>query len=481
SDEPLPFADRSFDLVVRETPFHSTEGVPETHLDECRRVCANEILVTADNRLGYKESEGNRGDFRVQSPLKWLRNAVSPNGRPTIDGLTRRVVGSQEEFKTTNTFALYPHSRDFTHIAGLDSGSPELYIGPKERKNSLKLLGYRIGLFPLLAPSFAVLASRHSKSSSKARIHRILLEISERLYEPRPEVQHLLGTRGNNALVMTALPDSDDTDPRGRWILRIPLHPTLEERVSDEQSMLTRLEHQFPEFPIPQPLLEGQFDGVFLTCERRLPGQSAAQHSGEHQIMARLFREAGEHFASLVTTESTEITETDFETLVSLKYELVMRHSGCPDARKSVEQMYQLARERLIGRKMPRVLRHCDPRSKHIQIDANGQILGFYDWGSAETNDFPIADLLHLIIHERFHQSLPNAGAAWQLARNSGTGLRAEERAPIDAYVEQLGIDSDVRFAIEEIYPLLVGAMAEKNWDYSRPRWLQQSFGLRDS
>jgi len=28
------------------------------------------------------------------------------------------------------------------------------------------------------------------------------------------------------------------------------------------------------------------------------------------------------------------------------------------------------------------------------------------------------------------------------------------------------------------LYPVLVAAMAEKNWDYSRPRWLHASFGL---
>ena len=32
--------------------------------------------------------------------------------------------------------------------------------------------------------------------------------------------------------------------------------------------------------------------------------------------------------------------------------------------------------------------------------------------------------------------------------------------------------------AIEAFYPVLVGAMAEKNWDYSRPRWLNRNFGI---
>ena len=35
-----------------------------------------------------------------------------------------------------------------------------------------------------------------------------------------------------------------------------------------------------------------------------------------------------------------------------------------------------------------------------------------------------------------------------------------------------------MRRALEELYPVLVAAMAEKNWDYSRPRWLHAGFGL---
>ena len=476
--EELPFRDQSFDLVVRETRFRRTTDID---LAECRRVCSGELLATGDNRLGYKESEGHHGAFRVKSPLNWMRTALLSKDLTTVERLTRQVVGPLDNFEERHSLALYPHSRDFTHIAALKPGSPQLYLGPKERKNALKLWAYRAGLFPLLTPSFAILASRKGHSNLKPRIQRVLAELAERLYEPCPEVEHLLATRGNNALVMTAPTAENQRDQRSRWILRIPLHPTLEERVLAEQSMLLRIERDFPEFPIPKPLLAGRFDDLFLTCERRLPGQSAAQHSGEPDAMARMQQEAAQHLAGLVTTPSTEITESDFERLVSFKYELVARHSGCPDARKALDGMHAVAREHLIGRRMPRVLRHCDPRSKHIQIAPNGQIHGFYDWGSAEENDFPLADLLHLIVHERFHQGLPNAGAAWQLIRAGGAGLRPSERAAIDTYVEELGIESDVRFAIEEIYPLLVGAMAEKNWDYSRPRWLQRSFGLIDN
>jgi hypothetical protein len=31
---------------------------------------------------------------------------------------------------------------------------------------------------------------------------------------------------------------------------------------------------------------------------------------------------------------------------------------------------------------------------------------------------------------------------------------------------------------VEALYPVLVGAMAERNWDYSRPRWVHTQFEL---
>ena len=474
--KPLPFADQSFDLVVRETPLHAREGRARVSLDECRRISRDELVVTANNRLSYKESSGRRADFRVRTPFGFLQSALTNNDRPTLGQLRRRALGA--DFEGTRAFSLYPHSADFTHVAALDEPAPELYVGPKERKNPLKILGYRAGLFPHLTPSFAVVTRRRGAPGSRPRIDRLLAHLAERLYVESPQAEYLLATRGNNALVMTAMPGRDEEDPTGRWIVRIPLHPTQEERVRAEQSMLAKLERDFASVPIPQPLFDGVIDGVFLTCERRLPGHSAAQFSGEPETMARLYREAADHFAKLVVSPATEVTETDFEQLVTTKVELVLRHAGVPDARPAIERMHELAREHLIGHPMPRVLRHCDPRSKHIQIRPTGEVLGYYDWGSAESADLPLADLLHLIVHERFHQGLPNVGAAWQLIRNQGQALRPEERAPIETYVEKLELHPDVRFAIEEIYPVLVGAMAEKNWDYSRPRWIQNAFQL---
>ncbi|HUR27571.1 MAG TPA: hypothetical protein VM509_05245, partial [Planctomycetota bacterium] len=56
--------------------------------------------------------------------------------------------------------------------------------------------------------------------------------------------------------------------------------------------------------------------------------------------------------------------------------------------------------------------------------------------------------------------------------------LRENERRALDLYRERLGLDERFRRALEELYPVLVAAMAERNWDYSRPRWLARQFEL---
>jgi aminoglycoside phosphotransferase (APT) family kinase protein len=130
----------------------------------------------------------------------------------------------------------------------------------------------------------------------------------------------------------------------------------------------------------------------------------------------------------------------------------------------------------LLGRPLPLVFYHADLRAKHVQVDEQGNVLGFLDWGTAEAQGLPYFDLLHLVVHEVKQEHGLSAGAAWRrmLARE----LRGHEEACLERYRELMGLEPDVARAIERIYPVLVAAMAEKNWDYSRPRWLARQFEL---
>jgi aminoglycoside phosphotransferase (APT) family kinase protein len=123
------------------------------------------------------------------------------------------------------------------------------------------------------------------------------------------------------------------------------------------------------------------------------------------------------------------------------------------------------------------VLYHADLRGKHVQVDRDGSVLGYLDWGTAEPEGLPLVDLLHLVIHERKQELGCSAGDAWRIVRDR-RGLRDYEEKAVSNYATALSLDADVVQAITELYPVLVAAMAEKNWDYSRPRWLHEQFGI---
>lgn len=153
----LPFAGHEFDLVVLERGLFGAHIPWAFGLDECRRVTRDELVLIADNRLGYKRSGGRHGVFHVPGPLEWLREVARP---PAGE---RTLAGYRAEFRraglTPRAFALYPHSGEFAYVVALDDKLPGLPVGPKERENRPKLIAKRMGLFPVLTPSFAIAAS----------------------------------------------------------------------------------------------------------------------------------------------------------------------------------------------------------------------------------------------------------------------------------------------------------------------------------
>lgn len=476
----LPFADKSFDVVVQEDGLPRADGRFAHDFDEVLRVAQDEVVLTADNRLAYKRSSGRRNDFHVPSPIEFARAALSPSrGERTLRGY--RSLFTRAHFGSVRGFALYPHSRDFTHVVALDDEWPTLTIGPMERKNRLKLIGRSLGLFPLLTPSFALIGSR-KPSPGTTRMDRILAELARRTGEPVPKVEQFVGTRGNTLLVQTRAPAGDtagDTGggARGAWTLHVPLCPKNVPQLELHMDSLALVRARFPGVPVPEPLDHGRIEGVWLSCERRLPGWTAPQVVGDRARIGRMQREVAAHFAQLVTRTARVFTDEDFETQVAARFRLVAAHAAVAGTIANLERLQAEARERLVGATFPLVLYHADLRSKHVQVDEDGGVLGYLDWGTTEPEGLPLFDLLHLVVHERKQERRISPGEAWRAVRDR-RDLFDHEIAALDSYARALGLDAHVVAAIDAIYPVLVAAMAEKNWDFSRPRWLHRQFGI---
>lgn len=472
----LPFADASFDLVVLEGGLGASERGAAPSLAECRRVTRGELFVMTDNRFGYKRSSGRYRDLRLARPLELLKAALRPrDGERSLRGY-RRLLAS-EGFAPPRAFALYAHRRDFAYIVALDAPRPALTLGPSERRNRIKTAAHALGLFPLLAPSFAFVSTRSELERRATRGERVLAELSKLVGEPTPEIEALVGTRGNTTIVQTARPGVPENKAAGRWTLHVPMYQGHAGALDLHLEILARIARDFPGVPVPAALFAGVVDGVRLTCERRLPGLAGHHLIADPALADRVLAQVAEHFAALVTRPARTFDARDFETLVAPKFELVLRRASDPDQRATLTAMQRAAERDLPGLELVRVLRHSDLRAKHVQLDRAGRVLGYLDWGTAVDSELPLHDLLHLYVHDRKQQSGITDGEAWRVALEE-RDLRPGERRAFELYGERCGLTPAARRALTAIYPVVVGHTAESNWPYTRPGWFRKQFGL---
>lgn len=473
----LPFADRSFDLVVQEGGVPGRETGWGHDVAELLRVARGEVLLVADNRLGYKRSRGRRGQFAIPSPLAWIREALRPTrGERTLAGY--RELLDDAGYARPRALALYPHADDFTHVVALDELHPRLNVGPLERKNHLKVAAEAVGLFPVLTPSFALLAPRREHAHRRRRIERILEALAERLGERVPQAEELVATRGNTLLVQTRLLGAPDAEPTGRWTLHVPLSPAKRAQCERHVASLRELPRRFPGLTLPELRLAGEVEGAWLACEVRLQGHSAAQLGGGRAARRMLEETAGE-LARLVVGRR-RLGAADFEGLVGGRFDLVARHVVSDGARAELERLRREAGDALIGRELPLVSVHGDVRAKHVQVRADGSFLGLLDWGISEEPGLPAFDLAHLVVHQRKQEQGSSVGAAWRAVREPATRTAHEAQVLAD-YAAAVDLDPDLLEALLRIYPVLVADIAERSWDYSRPRWLERHFELEAS
>lgn len=483
-DARLPFVDGVFDLVVQEGGLPGPRTGFGHTTAELRRVARATLIVTADNRFGYKRSTGHRGSF-VRDPRVLLREALVPShGERGLFGTRRAVRG---EWPAVATFSLYPHAREFSHVVALDAPGPRLTVGRRERRNVLKVLGQRLGLFPLLTPSFAVIASKHTWPRL---VDGMLDELAERIGEPRPTADVVIATRSNDAIVHTALMGADPDDPRGRWTLHVPLQASKERMVRVHHDWLVELRSTHPLVPVPEPLYLGPLgraaplagagqagDGPTVAVERRLPGITGADITGDRAATARMFTGVVDAFVQLVAEDTPALDAERFDALIGARAELVLAHVPRAETRRALLQLVAEARERMLGRPMPSALYHADLRAKHVGVRADGSLVGVLDWGASERSFVPYVDVLHLVLHQRKQEEGCSLGTVAALVRDPGR-LRAHERAALDRYCAAIGLDVEIRRGIESLYPVFAAGMAERNWDYSRPDWVHRHFGL---
>lgn len=468
----LPFDDASFALVVQEDGLPGANGMHAHGIDEVLRVAADECVLTADNRLAYKKNLGRRGEFVRLSPGAWLASAAHPRRGERLLRSYRRML-AKDGWDAAEAFALYPHSFDWSHAVALDEDRPRLTIGPNERRNKLKLLGHALGLFPWFAPSFAIHARR--SATRPRRLDRILDALARTTGEPRPRVETLVATRGQSAVIHTSIPGRDADDPRGRWTLHLPLCPKNEPQLELHVRSLHHARQRYPALPVPEPLHGGRIEGLWLSCERRLPHHAMPQWGRDRAAIEAACLDAARHLAGVVARRLERYDASEHARLVRRPAAIVARHAAVDSTRRWLAEAEARAFELLRDRPLPLVLNHGDLRGKHVQTTPEGRVLGFLDWGTTEFEGLPLFDLLHLLVHERKQHTGRTAAACWRAIQDPA-GREPHEARAIASYGAAIGLHAEAEQALCLLYPMLVAATAELHWDYSRPRWLHTQF-----
>ena len=258
-------------------------------------------------------------------------------------------------------------------------------------------------------------------------------------------------------LMHTAVPEH--TGPEGRWTVHVALQPAKRRMVGLHHRWLTRLHSEVPEVPVPEPLFHGEFEGAEVAVERRIDGLNGTDITGDPRLTGRMFTDASRQLVHLLEPEATLLDDRLFEDLLQPRFDLVLGLIHSEDTRERIRRMVSQARRQLVGRSLRLGVYHADLRAKHLQLDTDGRITGYLDWGASEERFLPLVDLLHLVIHQRKQRrgapSATRGGPSWIPggAGRSAAGLRG--------YLNAATQDHGLIEVLLGLYPALVAGMAD--------------------
>lgn len=478
---PLPFADGTFAMIVIPDAPHGIPGgaaALNAWLRECRRLLKidGDLVVLASNRFAYKQFTGLHGRFVKSGPLRMLGRLLPSKERGLRGWRSEFRRAGFSIFKET---AAYVSHLNYHYLCALSRHArPTLDIGPRERANRIKWIGWNCGLFPWLVPSYAFVVTQekqndpHPPRAAHTRTmlaERIATAAMQQLGNPGPaQIDHLLATRGNAAILLIS-------GPAGGAVARVPLCAKEDRLGRRHLEACAHLRAQHATFPAPAPGGVARLEGINIYIEERRPGVNSVHQTGMIELRSRTLMELARALARLETTRISPAAASGaspHDTLARLAATRVRNETRAAQIMKISGRVSAL----VAGAPLPLVFCHGDLRAKHVMVDARGAVTGILDFGTWREPSLPLFDFIHFIIHDRkqeFNDTLDHAAIEVCLRRN----LRPHEEAAVREYCDLLKISDSTRRACELFYPIEVGATAFQNWDYDRPRWVEVNFG----
>jgi aminoglycoside phosphotransferase (APT) family kinase protein len=221
----------------------------------------------------------------------------------------------------------------------------------------------------------------------------------------------------------------------------------------------------------------GEADGFWLTCERRLPGWASNHFVTSRESADPILEQMADHLALLAVRAAQPLSDEDFARTIDPLFDDTLRAVRDAALRGELARRREEARRQLVGRSLPLVLAHGDVRSKHVQVDEHGRVLGYYDFGTVIDPTLPGLDLMHRIVHDRKQLEGTSDGATSR-ELSDPQRLRIGERRALERYARNLGLDARALQAVALIYPVFVGAVIERYSPFVRPDWFRHTFGV---
>lgn len=478
----LPFADRSFDIVVLNGVLEwvpcGRPGDPEAlqldFLKEVRRVLrpTGALYLAIENRYSWKT---------------WFRDADGHTGLRFVTWLPRAVADAYSRLCGAGPYRNYLYGRKgYARLlaqAGFEKASfhvplPGYHhpttIVPAEGQREIAGYFARPGAGPLrgfrsrirgaltsrFPDSFSIIAG--SDEASGHYLERLCCELArlDPSLFPR-DVRRTLYRINGEMGVVTAVMRREPEGPG--FVLKLPLHARGEETLRREATWfaedrleagpLARFRHL-----LPTCLQAGEFEGQYFAAFRLLPGVGAHRLSGKAGRRHRVLDEATTFAADL--HRSTSGQELAWDVWVRQNIEsnvnLVRTLTASGKQEAALDRLAEELVQSLVALENCTALGHGDYKLANCLFDANsGALSGVLDWGGGLQRELPLYDTSFLYVDYAASLGLASIGDAIRQWIAGGEPF-AGTKARLGKLAQELGLAwSDERYRMLGAYQWL--------------------------
>ncbi|MCG3148415.1 MAG: hypothetical protein PCFJNLEI_01858 [Verrucomicrobiae bacterium] len=486
----LPLASESVDLFalngVLEYIGQFREGEPRAcqraFLQEVWRVLkpTGQVYVGIENRYGWPFFLGARdhpGTKYTSFLPRWLANRIcqaqknEPYRIYTYGYRASQKLLTEAGFAKVEMYAPYPHYSEFHLILPLNRPTAIRWaFQPHSRKRrAAQAVLSRVNLLKHFTHCFTIIASKDPSSGSFVAEVGGLVPASAR--SARPFYVEI--PRNDKVIIHLS---SGAKGPATHLGL-LSLTPREAERLSASAASLQQV-HAIPGLPdavrhlIPTLVSHGTHQGQPYFIQTCAKGAPALRHLRETTFRTQCLDNAVHLLVTLgqATSQRRPCDEALFARLVSTPLQAIANRYPEQLTPARCTRFINFARGRWLERAVPLVVAHGDFGLQHIFVEhPNPTITGVIDWETLRIGDYPMGDLLNLLVLSKLELGSDNHAAA-TLTTIDEIRTNTAERAWVTQYVDALSLPAGTTQIAAVLYLLrFLEVMQEHGEDRCAP------------